>query len=43
MLLSSNSFKNINGVFDGCVACFSRREEFKKGLTKETNPIRLQL
>lgn len=43
MLLSSNSLENVNGMFDGCVACLGRLEEFKKGLTKQTNPIRHQL
>jgi hypothetical protein len=38
MLLSSNRLENVNGVFDGCVACLGCREEFKKGLTKQANP-----
>lgn len=43
MLLSSNSLKNVNSVFDGCVSCLSCWEELKKGLTKQTNPIHHQL
>lgn len=40
MLLSSNSLKNVNSVFDGCISCLGCREESKKGLTEQTNPIR---
>lgn len=43
MLLSSNSLENVNGMFDGCVACLDSGEELKKGLTKQTNPTRHQL
>jgi hypothetical protein len=42
VLISSNSLKDVDGMFDGGIARLLGRQDLEKGFSKEAYPVVLQ-